>query len=69
MNQIDRIKAELKRRIDEKLSCFDNLEEGFRLYKKSALANYVKAFESPDAICSFIKNNYNNKIKSIKDLI
>ena len=56
---------ELKRRIDEKLSCFDNLEEGFRLYKKSALANYVKAFESPDAICSFIKNNYNKYKKVI----
>ena len=56
---------ELKRRIDEKLSCFDNLEEGFRLYKKSALANYVKAFESPYAICSFIKNNYNKYKKVI----
>ncbi len=49
----------VKRLIDEKLTCFDDLKESFELYKKQGLSNYVKMFENPNAISSHIRYMYN----------
>lgn len=55
----------VKKLIDEKLSTFDDLEEDFNLFKKSNLSDYIKTFESPSAICNYIRFLYNRYGKII----
>ncbi|MBQ9013987.1 MAG: insulinase family protein [Bacilli bacterium] len=55
----------VKKLIDDKLSTFDDLEEDFYLFKKSNLSDYIKTFESPSAICNYIRFLYNRYGKII----
>lgn len=55
----------VKKLIDDKLSSFDDLEEDFNLFKKSNLSDYIKTFESPSAICNYIRFLYNRYGKII----
>ena len=55
----------VKKLIDDKLSTFDDLEEDFNLFKKSNLSDYIKTFESPSAICNYIRFLYNRYGKII----
>ena len=41
---------------------YDDLEEDFNLFKKSNLSDYIKTFESPSAICNYIRFLYTNAI-------
>ena len=55
----------VKKLIDDKLSNFDDLEEDFNLFKKSNLSDYIKTFESPSAMCNYIRFLYNRYGKII----
>lgn len=55
----------VKKLIDDKLNTFDDLEKDFNLFKKSNLSDYIKTFESPSAICNYIRFLYNRYGKII----
>ena len=55
----------VKKLIDDKLNTVDDLEKDFNLFKKSNLSDYIKTFESPSAICNYIRFLYNRYGKII----
>lgn len=57
----------VKSLIDEKLLENIDMKKEFELFKKAAISNYVKTFESPDSICNHVRFMYNEYGKIIDD--